>query len=75
MPNTGPTDSPRYDELTDREASPSGGYEYVFYILDCERPNCDRTGVGRSTPDATTYVCGNHTLDEFEREAEVKIRG
>ena len=74
MRHTRLTESRRYDEPSDREASPSAGYRHVFYHLDCARPDCNEQGFGEYPPDVTTHVCENHTLEEFEEIAEVKVR-
>lgn len=57
---------------TDFERSPSGGYDLVYHILDCEAPSCESAALRTTDPDETVYVCGNHTLEEFEEIAEVK---
>ena len=61
-------------DATAYERSPSGGYELVYHIMHCDAPSCDATGVVDTDPDTTAYVCENHTLDEFEEIAEVKVR-
>lgn len=60
---------------TDFERSPSGGYELVYHILDCEAPACGSATLSTTNPEGATYVCGDHPLDEVEDLEGVKLRG
>ncbi|MFC7158037.1 hypothetical protein ACFQPA_21915 [Halomarina halobia] len=63
-------------DRTDYEQSPSGGYRLVYSIYECDAANCTASTAVEidADPRDVTHACENHTLEEFEAIAEVKVR-